>query len=142
MRSKPHNWPLAVWLRLQEPRAITLMQTIIYGVIFYAGVTTVINPPAAVEGQFGLTITLVWAWIATVGGLAGALACPFGKWLIEKPAIILCATASAMYAGIVLTLHIQDLDNGMPQVCFVIIALLYFASRYARIRPFSYQPGK
>lgn len=139
--TKPH-WTLAVWLRIQEPRLITILQTVIYGLCAWAGVATVFAPPSSIEGQFGIVVTLAWGWFAIIGGVAGALACPFGKWLIEKPAIILCATAAAMYAGIILTLHIHEAGNRIPQFCFVLIALLYFASRYARIRPFSYQPGK
>lgn len=139
--TKPH-WTLVVWLRIQEPRLITILQTLIYGLCAWAGIATVLAPPSSIEGQFGLTVTLVWGWFAIIGGVAGALACPFGKWLIEKPAIILCATATMIYAGIILTLHIQESGNRLPQLCFVVMTLLYLVSRYARIRPFSYQPGK
>lgn len=139
--TKPH-WTLAVWLRIQEPRLITLLQTLIYALCAWAGIATVLAPPSSIEGQFGLTVTLVWGWFAILGGVAGALACPFGKWMIEKPAIILCATATLIYAGIILTLHIQESGNRLPQLCFVVMTLLYLVSRYARIRPFSYQPGK
>lgn len=139
--TKPH-WTLAVWLRIQEPRLITLLQTLIYALCAWAGIATVLAPPSSIEGQFGLTVTLVWGWFAIIGGVAGAIACPFGKWLVEKPAIILCGTATLIYAGIILTLHIQESGNRLPQLCFVVMTLLYLVSRYARIRPFSYQPGK
>lgn len=136
------HWTIAMWLRLQEPRIITLAQTVIYALCAAAGVATVASPPPIVEGQFGIVVTLAWGWLAVVGGVAGAVACPSGKWLIEKPAIILCATSTILYAGIILTLQLQGHDNRLPQFFFTLIALLYFASRYARIRPFSYQPGK
>ena len=135
-------WTLALWLRLQEPRAITLVQTLIYLVLAWGGTTAVMQPPSSIEGQFGSVLTSIWAWCAIVGGLVGALACPFGKWMIEKPAIILCILASTLYAVFTLMLHVQGSGNRLPQLAMQVTALLYFASRYIRIHPFSYQPGK
>ena len=139
--SKP-SWSRSMWLRIQEPRFVTLTQTFIYALCGFGGLVTILYPPRSVEGAFGELITLAWGLFALIGGVAGVFSCPTGKWLIEKPAIILCGTALALYAGIILTLQLTSDGNRLTQFCFVTIALMHFVARYARIRPYSYEPGK
>lgn len=136
------HWTLGIWLRVQEPRLITVLQTLIYLLCAGAGWSTITNPPSSVEGQLGASLTMLWGLFALIGGVSGALSCPPGKWLIEKPAILLCGTAILMYAGIIITLHLSSPGNRLPQLFFVLISLVSFAIRYARIKPYSYQPGK
>lgn len=132
----------SLWLRLQEPRAVTVAQTLVYAVATFAGVMSLIAPPTSFEGYLGISVPYVWGGFAILGGLAGMYSAPTGKWLIEKPAVIACLTATSLYAGSVLTLHITTNGNRLVQLSFVIIALLHFVTRYFRIRPFSYEPGK
>lgn len=131
-----------LWLRLQEPRAVTAAQTLIYAVVVFAGVMSLVSPPTSFEGYLGISVPYVWGGFATLGGLAGMYSAPTGKWLIEKPAVLACLTAISLYAGSVLTLHLTTSGNRLVQLCFVIVALLHFITRYFRIRPFSYEPGK
>lgn len=140
-RSKPH-WTLALWLRIQEPRVVTAMQTMIYALVAVGGLMTILQPPTSFEGTFGAGILYTWGTFALAGGLLGAYAAPGGKWLIEKPAIIACVTAIGIYAGIILTMQLTTSGNRITQLVFVLIGLLHFIGRYARIRPYSYEPGK
>ncbi len=136
------RWSRGIWFRIQEPRFVTIIQTLIYVVCAAGGAVTLLAPPAIVESRFGNAFIMIWGVFALIGGLAGMFSCPTGKWLIEKPALVLCGTALALYAGIITTLQITSEVNRLTQLCFVLIALLHFIARYARIKPYSYEPGK
>ncbi|WP_334121850.1 OpgC domain-containing protein [Glutamicibacter sp.] len=139
--SKPH-WTVSLWIRIQEPRLVSVVQTLIYALCFTGGLVTILDPPRSIEGAFGNGVTLAWGLFALIGGAMGAYSAPTGKWLIEKPAIIACATAITLYAGILVSLHITETGNRIPQLVFVLIGLLHFVNRYWRIKPYSYEPGK
>ncbi len=136
------HWAQAVWARIQEPRIVSIVQTLIYVLCFVGGLVTIIDPPTSIRGAFGSGVTFAWGVFAIIGGLMGAYSAPTGKWLIEKPAIIACGTAITMYAGILVSLHITETGNRIPQLVFVLIGLLHFVNRYWRIKPYSYEPGK
>lgn len=139
--SKPH-WTVSLWNRIQEPRLVSVVQTLIYVLCFFGGLSTLTDPPRSIEGAFGNGITLAWGLFALIGGFMGVYAAPTGKWLIEKPAIIACGTAIILYAGIVINLHFTSTGNRIPQIVFILIGLLHFINRYWRIKPYSYEPGK
>lgn len=136
------HWAIALWLRLQEPRIVTLAQTIIYALCLIGGTTVLFSPPVSIEVVYGPYITFTWGIFAVIGGILGIYAAPTGKWLIEKPAIIACGTAATLYAGFIVSLQITAHGNRWAQLCFVLMVIAHFVGRYVRIRPFSYEPGK
>jgi len=140
MNQKQH-WTMSLWLRIQEPRIVTMTQTVIYLLCFTGGAVTILDPPRSIEAQFATAFVYAWGVFALIGGAMGAYAAPTGKWLIEKPAIIACSTAILMYAGILLTLQLTTPGNRVVQLVFVSIGLLHFVARYWRIKPYSYEPG-
>lgn len=139
--NKPH-WTLALWLRIQEPRVVTLAQTVIYLLCALGGIIAIIAPPMSIEVKYGPYVTFAWGSFALIGGVLGTWAAPAGKWLIEKPAIIACTTALTLYAGFILSLQLTVPGNRWVQLCFVLMVIAHFIGRYARIRPYSYEPGK
>lgn len=136
------HWTVALWLRIQEPRIVSIVQTLIYALCFTGGLVTIIDPPRSIAGAFGSGVTFAWGMFAVIGGLMGMYSAPTGKWLIEKPAIIACATAFFLYAGLIISLQFTEAGNRVPQITFVLIGLLHFVNRYWRIKPYSYEPGK
>lgn len=136
------HWTVNLWLRIQEPRIVSIVQTMVYALCFIGGLVTIIDPPTSIKGAFGYGATLAWGLFALVGGAMGMYAAPTGRWLVEKPAIIACGTAIVLYAGILLTLQFVEAGNRLPQLVFVLIGLLHFVARYWRIKPYSYEPGK
>lgn len=136
------NWMHTLWSRIQEPRVVSIVQTLIYALCFTGGLVTIIDPPTSIKGAFGGGVTLAWGIFAVIGGLMGMYSAPTGKWLIEKPAIIACSTAVFLYAGLIITLQFTESGNRIPQLVFVLIGLLHFVNRYWRIKPYSYEPGK
>lgn len=136
------HWTKTLWMRIQEPRIVSMVQALIYALCFIGGLVTITDPPRSIAGTLGYGATLAWGGFAVLGGAMGMYAAPTGKWLVEKPAIIACITAIAMYAGILITLQVAEAGNRIPQLTFVLIGLLHFVNRYARIKPYSYEPGK
>lgn len=130
------------WSSIREPRVVTLIQTLIYLLCAAGGLATILWPPVSVQGQYGVIITAAWGWFALLGGTLGVVSCPRGIWLIEKPALMLCATALALYAGMILSLHLIESGNRLSQFFFVTIALFHFIARYMRIHRYAYDPEK
>lgn len=138
MRTTLHR----AWSSIREPRAITLVQTLIYALCAAGGLSTILWPPVSVQGQYGVIITAAWGWFALVGGTLGMVSCPRGVWLIEKPALILCGLALFLYAGFIISLQITETGNRLSQFFFVTIVLFHFIARYMRIHRYAYDPEK
>lgn len=136
------SWIGVLWLRLQEPRVITALQTISYLVFSALGIVVLLDPPRSIEAPAGTTFTLVWGLFAALGGLAGVYGTPGGKWIIERPAIYLCGTAIMLYLGMVIYLQFTAAGNRWPQILALTLVLLSLARRFATIRKYDYEPGK
>lgn len=108
--SKP-NWARGLWQRIQEPRVVTAVQTIVYALCAVGGISTILDPTSSIEGAFGGGVILTWGIFALICEVMGAFDAPGGKWLIEKPAIIACITAIGIYAGIILTTQLTSRGN-------------------------------
>lgn len=140
---RPSPWPHVLWSRLQEPRLMTAAHIIAYGIIAAAGLSVVLDPPHTISTHTGHVLTTVWGVLSLVGGAVAMIACPMGRWMIEKPALVLCAVGILIYATTVFGLHIGPTPgNWLPQAFIICALLLHLIGRFIYIRPFSYEPGK
>jgi len=133
---------LKLWNRVQEPRIVTTLQTLLYILVAAAGAGILLWTPSSIEGTTGHTLTLVWGWFAILGGLLGAFATPGGKWFLERPAIYMCGTAVAFYLGLVGHLQFTAEGNRLVQMAFIAIAGVALVIRFEQIKAFDYEPGK
>jgi len=129
------------WARVTEPKIITLLQTTIYAIIAFAGWAALENPPTTIENQWGPLLTNIWGWFLFIGGTGGAIACPTGKWFIEKPALLLAGTGVLMYGTVIFALNFTTPGNRLVQLSFVTMALIQLVIRLLRIHRFAYEPG-
>lgn len=136
------HWTLAVWLRIQEPRIITILQFFIYLSTLAAGSAAVFYPPKAVEGLLGGALTAAWAIMLLLGGLIGSIAVLPGIWWVERMAIPLCVAGLAMYAGTILMSHRPGNDSYLVQLFMIVGFMLGFGARWVRIRHSAYDPEK
>lgn len=130
------------WLGIPVPRPITLAFTVGYAVCVAAGVSGFIDPPSTFDAVWSGTVTRLWSSLLVIGGLLGVIAAPWGRWLVEKPALILMATGVAMYASVVLLLHVQQPDNRLIQFFMLLLVLDLLLIRYLRIHKYSFEPGR
>ncbi|MFF2621253.1 hypothetical protein [Oerskovia jenensis] len=131
-----------LYLRIQEPRVVSIIQWLIYLVTLGIGVTAFQRPPSSIEGALGVTLTTIWAVFLIVGGVLGAIAALPGIWWLERVAVLACVTGALMYGSVVLNLHYSETGNRLPQLGFVAIAILAFTQRWFRIRRYAYDPER
>lgn len=135
-------WAQNVWLKVQEPKIVTLYQTFIYLLMFLAGLSALIQQPYTIADKLGMGLATWWATMAVVGGILGMLSCPPGVWWLEKVAIPLCMGGVAVYAYTLSTLVYTQPAMKDIAVAMALMMLLHFAARYARIRKTAYDPEK
>lgn len=138
---KPH-WTVRVWLRIQEPRALSVIYFFAYLAVFVLGLAVVADPPRAVQGTLGHVLVLCWAWMLLVGGAIGAATSLQGAWLFERGGAILCMAAMAIYGVAMASLPVSQQSLRTATLCFVIFSILAFAARLVNTRRYSYDPER
>lgn len=141
MSTAPH-WTLAVWLRIQEPRIVTILQFFIYLCAMASGYFALMNPPRSIEATAGPGLTFYWSILLLGGGVLGAITVLPGWWLFERAATIACFGAATIYGFNIFTLNSIESGNRLPQLFMILIAVLHFAARWFRIRRYSFDPER
>ena len=131
-----------LYLRVQEPRVLTVLQCLIYLATLGIGISAFGSPPSSIQGALGVTLTMMWAVSLILGGALGAVAVLPGIWWLERVAVLACVTGALMYASVVLHLHLSETGNRLPQLGFVVVTLIAFAQRWSQIRRYAYDPER
>lgn len=135
------QWAITAWLRIQEPRIVSILQLIVYLAAIGAGISAVLDPPPQIQGAVGPGLTILWVAMILGGGLLGAVGVLPGIWWVERPAAILCFGATVIYGYTLIHLHAGREDPAL-QILMVTIAATYFLMRWFRIRRYAYDPEK
>lgn len=135
-------WVKSLWQRIQEPRVVTALQTLIYLLIAVAGFCIILWPPSSTEAVTGRALSYAWGAFALLGGGLGAYGTPGGRWYLERAAIWLCGTAILIYFAAVSYLQFTAPGNRAVQMLFIAIAGVALAIRFVRIKNFDFEPGK
>lgn len=136
------HWTLRVWLRIQEPRIVSVIQFFVYLCAAAAGICAVMYPPKSIEATAGISLTIYWAWLLLIGGVIGALAVLPGVWWLERSAVLACLGASLIYAVNIFALHLSESGNRLVQLFMIGIVALHFTTRWFRIRRYAYDPER
>jgi hypothetical protein len=133
---------LKLWLRVQEPRALSVIYFFAYLAVFALGLLVVTDPPHAVQGTLGQTLVLCWAWMLIAGGGIGAGTALQGAWFLERAGAILCMFAMAIYGVAMAALPVSQQSLRAATLCFVIFSILAFAARLVNTRRYAYDPER
>ena len=131
-----------LWRKVREPRVISVTYFVIYGVLFAAAVSALLDPPRSVEGHIGAVAMTMLAAMLAFGGAIGAPSALFGIWWLERTAVFAIAMSALIYGGIVTTLHVTGTGNRLLQLGFVVTVLLMQIVRWHRIRQRPYDPDR
>lgn len=131
-----------LWLRVQEPRALSAIYFFAYLVISILGLAVVIDPPRTVQSSIGHVLLIGWGSMLLVGGLLGTISVLPGIWWMERAATGFCMTAIAIYGVTVCFQPVTQVSVRIASLCFIIFAILAFATRLVKIRHFAYDPEK
>lgn len=150
------------WQRITEPRRLKVIYLFIYMVTAWVGVVTLLRPPQTIAGEIGPIVTLVWASLFVLGGVAGLVSVLPGWWWVER---LLCLTPIGLglliYAIVVSVLHVQGAREGAPgigiillirgedagssrltQIGIILLASAPFILRAPLIQGYSYEPRR
>lgn len=134
-------WFQTWWLRVPEPRELSVAFTLVYALAFTTGVVTLILPPTSLSREVGGPHVM-----ASVGALLvlGAIVSMCGgaieHWKLERVGLWLMAGALLIYAGIVGALHLSSSGSRLTQLGVIGIALASLLVRYLMIWRFSFRP--
>jgi hypothetical protein len=131
-----------MWLRVQEPRALSVIYFFAYIAIGVLGLAVVTDPPRTVQTALGHTLLIAWGTMLLIGGGLGTISVLPGIWWLERAASGFCMTALAVYGVAIAALPITQVSVRVASICFVIFSILAFAARLVKIRHYAYDPEK
>ena len=130
-----------LWGTVEEPRIVTLATVAAYGVTVMIGYSLLIAPPTGHDQETWLRV--ISALLLIGGGTTGVPGAWMGaRWLEQGSAF-----ASAAGLGVTLTLVLavrQERALATPwiTVLTLVLAALFWAARYMRVKNDAYAPGK
>ena len=133
------------WRRVNEPRAITLLTALGYGVLTLGGLSALVNPPRSIEGEVGDAAMLLLAVMLAAGGLLGAITSTPGWQWLERGAVLLCGASLSIYSVIVMVMGWgPEGGNRDLQQSVILFAVLMTVCRGMHIwnRPYAARAGK
>lgn len=138
----PHNPLHRAWLKVHQPRVISVLYFAIYAVAAAGGITALTNPPRSIEGVIGQVAMTTLALLLTLGGILGAPSALLGAWWLERLAVVSIGFSAAIYGSIVITLEVQETGNRKLQLSIILMVLLMQGVRWHRIRQRPYDPSR
>lgn len=133
-------WLLRLWLRVREPRVVSLLYFLIYAALAFGGVAALVDPPSTIQGQIGIVSMYMLAGLLTFGSIVGLVAVLPGIWWLERTAVLAIGSAAGIYGFIILGLQFAESGNRLLQLSFVVTVLLMQAVRWHRIHERPYDP--
>jgi hypothetical protein len=133
---------IQLWLKVQEPRALSVIYFFAYLAVSVMGLAVAIDPPRAVQSATGGGLMIAWGALLLVGGALGSVSVLPGIWWLERAATGFCMTAIGIYGAAIATLPVSQASTRIATLCFVIFSLLAFAARLVKIRHYAYDPEK
>lgn len=133
---------LKLWLRVQEPRALSVIYFFAYLAISILGLTIVVDPPRTIQTSIGHGLLIGWGSMLLIGGALGSASVLPGIWWVERAATGFCMTAFLVYGVALTAVPVTQFSSRVISICFIIFSLLAFAARLVKIRHYAYDPEK
>lgn len=122
-----------LWGRLPEPRIIHALMLWAWGILAGIGVLAVASPPQSVSAEIGPLLAAIWGSMLALGGVLGLLGILSRWWWVERAGIYAALTGTLIYLTTVLHLHVAEDGNRLVQAGFILLTLLFLATRLVRI---------
>jgi hypothetical protein len=132
-RNAGWGWPKRIWAKVHEPRAVAIIQALIYLALGLGGVTALLNSPNTIEGAIGENSMTTLAFILAVSCTLGIPAALFGIQWLEQIIVWGVFSSGVIYALIIIGLHYGSTGNRLLQLSFVVAVTLYQVMRFIRV---------
>lgn len=131
-----------IWRMLQEPRVVTALTSVLYGLLAVSGVLAVILPPATLALSWGPQTTTAWAVILLIGGTFACAGCLVGLWWLETTGIWLIWLALAVDIVMLSVMHIVSDSNWSHHAVILAALAVSLAPRAWTIRGIALDPSR
>lgn len=126
-----------LFLKIEEPRVIRLLQFLLYFVLGGVATVYIFNPPETYESILGEVLAEVMGGLIVLGAFLGGIACLPGIWWVERLGIIALATGLSVYMVVAASIQTSPLPLGLAFCLIVSLAI-----RWLQIRDFQFAPGR
>ena len=130
-----------LWLRVNEPRIVSVLRFLMYVVLLIGGTSVIFSPPTTMENALGQGAVTGLAVLLCFGSTLGAVSALPGVWFIERLGLVAISSALAIYGGVVFQLHLLGPGNRLLHLTIIIALILSQAVRWVRIKDRPYDPA-
>ena len=129
------------WLTVPEPRVFSLGWGAAYLMLGCAGLLALVDPPLSLIGSAGwLPVVLSLGGLNVLGMFISMISgwCDF--WKGERLGLAFMLGAAGIYAGLIVTLQLNESGNRWVQFFYVAFTLVVLGLRYLMIRWYTFRP--
>lgn len=128
------------WRVVPEPRAISVITTMLYVTMLSTGVLTLFFPPRTLLGAVGEVTILAISWLFILGSVVAMVGCARDFWQLERIGVSGTLLGLLAYAAIVGTLHVVQDGSRVTQLGVIFAAIFGLVLRYALIWRYPFRP--
>lgn len=134
------GWLGRAWLRLHEPRIISAVYGVAYGIALTVGIWCTASPPQSIEGQTGPLLMGLITMLIAVGGAVGVATVMRGVYWAERTAAWLTITGLAAWGGMTVWLQLTGTGNRGLTLMACLFGIGFFGIRFWWIGDRPYNP--
>src|SRR5690625_3504574 len=131
---------LRLWMRIREPRIISVLRFFMYLGFLAGGIATIHSPPTSIQGAMGLPAMIMLGWLLAAGALMGAVSVLPGAWWLERVGVATVALYCSGYMWIIMVLHVTEGSTRLLQAAAVFGIIFSQSIRFVSIWERPYDP--
>lgn len=125
---------------IPEPRWVSIMYTLGYGITVAMGIVTLIHPPQTLTGAVGEVSMTTAAILWLAGGTIGMISGQREWWEGERYALAMMLVGIIFYAWIITGLHFVGDGSRLTQLGVLGLAGLFLLLRFGFIWRYPFKP--
>ena len=133
-------WLREWWLRVPEPREVSIGWGVAYLALAFAGLAAVMDPPRTIVAEVSGPAMAAIGVLNLVGAVIAMTAGYLDFWKLERVGILFMAGAAGIYALLVLAIHFSTEGPRLMQFWYLAFALVVLGVRTLMIWRFSHRP--
>lgn len=126
-----------LFLKIEEPRLVRILQFFLYGTMIIIGSLYLISRHMQVASLLGATLATTLGVLVVLGGILGGIAVLPGIWWVERMGIICLWTGLGIYIVVGLSIYVSLLGVGLAWALIFALAI-----RWVQIKDFQFAPGR
>ena len=137
---KLETWFKFWWLRIPEPRIVSMITGFGYLILVLTGLATLLLPPQTYIGATGPLLMTLVGWFLVGGGAVGLLGGMRDFWHLERVGIAAMIVGVGAYSFIIWVLHATTEGSRLTQEGMIGAALVFLFLRLALIWRYDFKP--